>query len=110
MTVPFAPFARSPLHLSTRARAILALACLGMNSETIRQVISATKPPLNFYTSDGRVVYVDHPESVLVSPQLIAIGSGANGASSVVKEIILLSPDHVVRIEPTRRRPLRRIA
>ena len=42
-----------------------------MKSDTIRQVMSATKPPLNFYTSDGRIVYVDHPESVLVSEQLI---------------------------------------
>lgn len=72
--------------------------------------MSATKPPLNFYTSDGRVVYVDHPESVLVSEHLIAIGSGANGGRGVVKEIVLLSPDHIVRIEPTKRRPLRRVA
>jgi hypothetical protein len=72
--------------------------------------MAATKPPLNFYTSDGRVVYVDHPEAVLVSEQLIAIGSGANGISNVAKEIILLSPDHVVRIEPTKRKPLRRVA
>jgi hypothetical protein len=81
-----------------------------MKSDTIRQVMSSTKPPLNFYTSDGRVIYVDHPESVLVSEHLIAIGSGANGASGVVKEIILLSPDHVVRIERTKRRTLRRLA
>ena len=81
-----------------------------MKSDTIRQVMSATKPPLNFYTSDGRIVYVDHPESVLVSEQLIAVGSGANGTSGVVKEIILLSPDHIVRIEPTKRKPLRRVA
>ena len=72
--------------------------------------MAATKPSPNFYTSDGRVVYVDHPEAVLVSDQLIAIGSGANGTSNVVKEIILLSPDHVVRIEPTKRRPLGRVA
>ena len=81
-----------------------------MNSATIREVVLATKPPLNFYRSDGRVIYVDHPESVLISDQLIAIGSGSNGASGVVKEIILLSPEHVVRIEPTKRRPLRRVA
>ena len=71
--------------------------------------MTATKPPLNFYTSDGRVVYVDHPESVLVSEHLVAIGSGANGATGVVRQIILLSPDHIVRIEPTKRRPLRRV-
>jgi len=85
------------------------LSCGVMNPETIRQVISATKPPLNFYTSDGRIVYVGHPESVIVSNQLLAIGSGTNGGSTVVKQIILISPDHVVRIEPTKRKPLRRV-
>ena len=72
--------------------------------------MAATKPPLSFYISDGRIVYVDHPEAVLISEQLIAIGSGANGGGNVVKEIILLSPDHVVRIEPTKRKALRRVA
>ena len=79
-----------------------------VKADTIRQIMSATRPPLNFFTSDGRVVYVDHPESVLVSENLIAIGSGANGR--IVRQIILLSPDHVVRIEPTKRKPLRRVA
>src|SRR5439155_19586888 len=82
--------------------------CLAMKPAAIREAISATKPPLTFYTSDGRLVYVDHPESIWVSDRLIAIASGANGASRKVKEIILLSPDHVVRIEPAKRRPLRR--
>ncbi len=81
-----------------------------MKSDIIRQVISATQPPLTFYTSDDRVVYVDHPESVIVGEQLIAIGSGADAATGVAKDIILLAPNHVVRIEPTRRRPLRRVA
>ena len=81
-----------------------------MRADTIRQGMSNTKPPLNFYASDERIVYVDHPESILVSEQLVAIGSGVNGGSGVVKEIILISPDHIVRIEPTRRKPLRRVA
>ena len=81
-----------------------------MKSDKIRQVLSATKPPLNFYTSDGRLIYVDHPESVLLSEHLIAIGSGADAAAGIAREIILVSPDHVVRIEPTGRKPLRRVA
>lgn len=72
--------------------------------------MSKTKPPLNFYTSDGKVVYVDHPESVLISEAVIAIDPGANGADTVAKELVFLSPDHVVRIEHTKRRPLRRVA
>ena len=81
-----------------------------MKFDTVRQVMSATKPPLHFYTSDGRMVYVDHPELMIVSENLIAIGSGADAASRVVKEIILLSPDHIVRVEPTKRKPLARPA
>ncbi len=73
-------------------------------------MISPTAPPLNLYTSDGRIVYVDHPESVIVSPSLVAIGSGANGTSPLAKEIIFLSPDHIVRIEPTKPRPLRTVS
>ena len=81
-----------------------------MKADVIRQILSATKPPLDFYTSDGKVLYVDHPESILVSDNLIAIGSGVNGTSGVMKAIVLLSPDHIVRIEPTKRRALRQVA
>jgi hypothetical protein len=81
-----------------------------MKSDTIKGILGGAKPTLNFYTSDGRIVYVDHPESVIVGEQLVAIGSGADGSSGVVRDIILLSPDHIVRIEPTKRKPLRRLA
>ena len=54
------------------------------------------------------MVYVDHPELVIVSEHFIAVGSGADASSRVVKEIILLSPDHIVRVEPTKRRALTR--
>ncbi len=81
-----------------------------MKSDIIRQVMAATKPPFNFFTSDGKVVYVDHPEAILVSADLVAIGAGPGSSTGVVKEIILLSPDHVVRIERTERKPLRRAA
>jgi hypothetical protein len=80
-----------------------------MKANTIQQIMGKTRPPLNFYTSDGRVVYVDHPESVLVSEPLVAIASGADASTGVAKEMILLSPDHIVRIEPTKRRPLRKV-
>jgi hypothetical protein len=81
-----------------------------MTAATIRQILAGTHPPLDFYTSDGRVIYVDHPESVIVSESLVAVGSGVDAGSGVVKEIILLSPDHIVRIERTKRRPLRKVA
>ena len=81
-----------------------------MNAAAISQLVRTTKPPLNFYTSDGRTVYVDHPESVLIRPQVIVIAPGANGAGRMLKEIISLSPDHIVRIEPAKRKLLRRVA
>lgn len=78
-----------------------------MKSAILRRAISATKPPLYFYTSDGRQVYVDHPQLVIVGQDLVAIGSGADAISGVVREIMLLSPDHIVRVEPTKRKSLR---
>ena len=51
---------------------------------------------------------VDHPESITVHPQGIFISWGANGASRIAKEYIFVSPDHIVRIEPAKRRPLRK--
>ncbi len=81
-----------------------------MTAGTIRQIISATPPPINVYTSDRRVIYVDHPESVIVSDEMIAIGSGVNGGSGVVKDIILLANNHIVRVERMRRKALRRTA
>ncbi|MBI4663569.1 MAG: hypothetical protein HY735_32610 [Verrucomicrobia bacterium] len=81
-----------------------------MKADTIRQHLNTTKAPLNFYASDGRIVYVDHPESVLISDHLVAIGSGADAPGLLVKEIILLAPDHIVRIGRTRRKPLRKVA
>ena len=81
-----------------------------MKSDVFQQVITSTKPPLHIFTSDGKQLYVDHPELVIVSPDLIAIGSGADAGSGVVKEIALISPDHVVRVEPAKRRALSRAA
>jgi hypothetical protein len=99
-----------PCHAEALLRSRRSCTVRHVKPEVIREVLFATKPPVNFYTSDGRVVYVDHPESVLVGESLVAIGSGADGASAVMKQIILVSPDHVVRIEPTKRRALRQVA
>ncbi len=81
-----------------------------MKTEMIRQTMFDLKPPMNFYTSDGRVIYIDHPESVLITEALIAIGSGVDAGTGVAKDIVLLAPDHIVRIEPTKRKPLRKVA
>jgi hypothetical protein len=81
-----------------------------MKTEMIRQTIFAIKPPMIFYTSDGRVVCIDHPESVIVSEALVAVGTGVDAETGLAKDILLLAPDHIVRIEPTKRKPLRKVA
>jgi len=81
-----------------------------MKTEMIRQTIFALKPPINFYTSDGRVIYVDHPESVFISEALIAIGTALDAGTGVARDIVLLASDHILRIEPTKRKPLRKVA
>jgi hypothetical protein len=81
-----------------------------MKTEIIRQTIFAIKPPMNFYTSDGRVIYIDHPESVLISEALVAVASGLDEDTGLAKEILLIAPDHIVRIDPANRRALRKVA
>jgi hypothetical protein len=81
-----------------------------MKTDIIRQSIAANKPPLNIYTADGRIIYIDHPESAIVTDALVAIGSCLDAETGVFKDIVLVSPDHVVRIEPTKRKPMRKVA
>ncbi len=38
-----------------------------MKARSIRTIITKIKVPLNFYTSGGRMQYVHHTESALVS-------------------------------------------
>jgi hypothetical protein len=65
-----------------------------MKMGMIRQSIAANKPPLNIYTTDGRIIYIDHPESAIVTDDLVAIGACLDGETDVFKNIVLLSPDH----------------
>ena len=65
---------------------------------------------MSLYTSDGEVVYVDHPESVLVSAAVIAIDPGSPEPDGVAQDLIFLNPDQLVRIQHTTRKPLRRFA
>ncbi len=81
-----------------------------MKVDIIRQSIAANKPPLNIYTTDGRMIYLDHPESAIVADSVVALGSCLDAETGVFKDIVLLSPDHIVRIEPTKRRAMRKVA
>jgi hypothetical protein len=81
-----------------------------MKAATIRSLLRRTKPPLNLFTSDGEVVYVDHPEAVLVSAAVIAVDPGARVRNGVSPGLVFINPDHLVRIQHTKRKPLRRLA
>jgi hypothetical protein len=56
------------------------------------------------------VVYIDHPDSVIISEAVVAVGAGVDAETGLARDILLLAPDHIVRIEPTRRKPLRKVA
>ncbi len=77
-----------------------------MKAKALRKIFAGTQSPLSLHTSDGKQLYVDNPERVLVSEDLIAIGCGCDPVFGMVREIILLCPDHIVRAEPTKRRAL----
>ncbi|MBM3834691.1 MAG: hypothetical protein FJ403_15755 [Verrucomicrobia bacterium] len=81
-----------------------------MNLHTIREIINTTKLPVNVYAPDGRNIYLNDPESILITAELVTIGSGTETPRGVPKEATLLASDHIVRIERTRCRPLRKVA
>ena len=64
--------------------------------------------PCNVLVSDGRRIYVDNPETVLVSDTVLVIGTHAQGR--MVKELAIVAVSHVTGIEPAKPRPLRKVA
>jgi hypothetical protein len=79
-----------------------------MKTAKIRQSVAANPGPLNVDTTDGRIIHLDHPESAIVTDALLAIGSCLDGETGIFKDIVLISHDHVVRIEPAKRKPMRK--
>jgi hypothetical protein len=58
--------------------------------------------------SDGRSIYVDNPETVILSDTVLVIGKHAQGR--MVKELSIVALAHITGIEPTKPRPLRKVA
>jgi hypothetical protein len=58
--------------------------------------------------SDGRRIYVDDPHAVLVSDTVLVIGKHLQGR--MVKELAIVAVRHVTGIQPTKPRPLRKVA
>lgn len=78
-----------------------------MTKEDIAQALTNIRP-CNVLVSDGRCIYVDNPETVLVSDTVLVIGKHAQGR--IVKELAIVAVSHVTGIEPTKPRPLRKVA
>jgi len=78
-----------------------------MTKAEINQALTNIRP-CNVLVSDGRCIYVDDPETVLVSDTVLVIGKHAQGR--MVKELAIVAVSHVTGIEPAKPRPLRKVA
>lgn len=78
-----------------------------MTKDDIHQALTNIRP-CNVLVSDGRCIYVDNPETVLVSDTVLVIGKHAQGR--MVKELAIVAVNHVTGIEPAKPRPLRKVA
>ena len=78
-----------------------------MTKEDIAQALNNIRP-CNVLVSDGRIIYVDNPETVLVSDTVLVVGKHAQGR--MVKELAIVAVRHVTGIEPAKPRPLRKAA
>ena len=78
-----------------------------MTKEDIAQALNNIRP-CNVLVSDGRCIHVDNPETVLLTETVLVIGKHAQGR--IVKELAIVAVNHVTGIEPTKPRPLRKVA
>ena len=78
-----------------------------MNKDDVNQALSNIRP-CTILVSDGRSVYVDNPETVLLSDTVLVVGTHAQGR--IVKELAIIALDHITGIEPAKPRPLRKVA
>lgn len=78
-----------------------------MTAKSIARALTRTCP-CNVLVRDGRCLYVDHPKAVLVSDTVLVIGKHLQGRT--VKELAFVAVSHVTGIEPTKPRPLRKVA
>ena len=78
-----------------------------MNRQDVNQALNNIRP-CNVLVSDGRCIYVDNPETVLLSETVLVIGKHAQGR--MVKELAMVALAHITGIEPAKPRPLRKVA
>lgn len=78
-----------------------------MTKQDVNQALSNIRP-CDVLVSDGRRIYVDNPETVLLSDTVLVIGRHAQGR--MVKELSIVALAHITGIEPAKPRPLRKVA
>ncbi len=78
-----------------------------MNKNDVNQALSNIRP-CTVLVSDGRSIYVDNPETVILSDSVLVIGRHAQGR--VVKDLAIIALNHITGIEPAKPRPLRKVA
>lgn len=78
-----------------------------MTKEDINQALDNIRP-CNILVSDGRCIYVNNPDTVLLSDTVLVIGKHAQGR--MVKDLTMVAISHITGIEPDRPRPLRKVA
>ena len=78
-----------------------------MTKEDVNQALNNIRP-CNVLVSDGRCIYVDNPETVLLSDTVLVIGKHAQ--RRIVKELAMVAVAHITGIEPAKPRPLRKVA
>ena len=70
-----------------------------MNKEGVNQALGNIRP-CNVLVSDGRCIYVDNPETVLLSDTVLVVGRHAQGR--MVKELAIVALAHITGIEPAK--------
>ncbi len=78
-----------------------------MNKNDVNQALSNIRP-CTVLVSDGRSIYVDNPETVILSDSVLVIGRHAQGR--VVKDLAIIALNHITGIESAKPRPLRKVA
>jgi len=78
-----------------------------MNEADVNQALDNIRS-CNILLSDGRCVYVDSPETLLLSDTVLVVGKHAQGR--IVKELAIIALDHITGIEPAKPRPLGKVA
>ena len=78
-----------------------------MKKEEVNQALNNIRP-CTVHVSDGRSIYVDNPETVLLSDTVLVIGIHAQGR--IVRDLAIVAIAHITSIDPAKPRPLRRVA